>query len=127
MRRRTLILGLLLWLLSVPVCSAEIELDGLLIDRTVTRFGRDFLYYYAGYWRDLPGTQGFTVTVHETVYPQAGTKLWITVNQEQVYITYFGRRYNNIKERADDAMRTTIDHVARVKANIILGQKDEPW
>ncbi|WP_067657249.1 curli production assembly/transport protein CsgE [Ferrimonas marina] len=118
------------WLVLLSVITpvrADVELDGILVDRTISRFGRDFLYYYGSYWRDLPGTQGFTVTVHETVYPEAGTKLWITVNQDKVYETYFGRRYNNMKERADQAMISTIEHVADVKANIMLGQHDEQW
>ncbi|USD39805.1 MULTISPECIES: curli production assembly/transport protein CsgE [Ferrimonas] len=114
---------------GMPVASAgaDIELDGMLIDRTITRFGKDFLYYYGNYWRDLPGTQGFTVTVYETVYPQAGTRLWILINQTKVYETYFGRRHNNMKQRADDAMLITIDHVAQVKADIMLGHQDQRW
>ncbi|USD37068.1 MULTISPECIES: curli production assembly/transport protein CsgE [Ferrimonas] len=125
---RALLLSLPL-LLSAPAWAQEddIELDGLLVDRTLTRFGKDFLYYYSGYWRDLPGTQGFIVTVSETVYPQAGTRLWIEVNQTKIYETYFGRRHNNMKERADQAMLVTIDHVTQVKANIMLGQHDDHW
>ncbi|QIZ77150.1 curli production assembly/transport protein CsgE [Ferrimonas lipolytica] len=114
--------------LVAPAKSAnEIELDGILIDRTITRFGQDFIYYYGGYWRDLPGTTGFSVTIYETVYPQAGTKLWIDVNQTTVYQTYFGRRQIEMKERADQAMRITIEHVARVKSEVMLGKGEERW
>ncbi|BDY06535.1 curli production assembly protein CsgE [Ferrimonas sp. YFM] len=123
---RRLILMLLL-AMPLPGQGEDIELDGMLIDRTLTRFGKEFIYYYAGYWRDLPGTQGFIVTVYETVYPQAGTKLWIEVNQTPIYQTYFGRRYNDLKKRADQAMLVTIDHVTKVKANLMLGQNEEQW
>ncbi|GAA4877137.1 curli production assembly/transport protein CsgE [Ferrimonas pelagia] len=122
-----LIAVLLCALLSGPAYSDDIELDGILVDRTLTRFGKDFIYYYASYWRDLPGTTGFNVTVFETVYPQAGTRLWIEVNNTKVFETYFGRRYNDVKERADQAMLRTIDHVAQVKANIMLGTQEEVW
>lgn len=114
-------------LFIAPVKSSDIELDGIVVDRTLTRFGKEFLYYYSGYWRDLPNTQGFIVTVHETVYPQAGTKLWIEVNQQKVFETYFGRRYNNIKEKADQGMLATIDKVTEIKANIMLGKSEQQW
>ena len=64
---KKLILISLLLSLVWPVMAKEddIEISGLVIDRTLTRFGKDFGFYYSGYWRDLPFTQGFNVTLYE--------------------------------------------------------------
>ncbi|MCW3173232.1 curli production assembly/transport protein CsgE [Shewanella subflava] len=97
--------------------ETDIEISGLVIDRTLTRFGKDFGFYYSGYWRDLPFTQGFNVTLYETVYPQAGTLLTLEVNGTQIYRTHFGRRAMPIKERAEQAVLITIDYIAQIKAN----------
>ncbi|WP_244623501.1 curli production assembly/transport protein CsgE [Shewanella salipaludis] len=102
--------------------EAEIEISGLVIDRTLTRFGKDFSFYYSGYWRDLPFTQGFNVTLNETVFPQAGTQLRVAVNGTQIYMTYFGRRASPVKERAEQAILLTIDYIAKVRANAITGE-----
>lgn len=112
---------LLSFLLFFPTATFavedDIEISGLVIDRTLTRFGKDFGFYYSGYWRDLPFTQGFNVTLYETVFPQAGTQLTLEVNGQAIYITHFGRRANPIKERAEQAILLTIDYIAQIKAN----------
>ncbi|PIW61386.1 curli production assembly/transport protein CsgE [Shewanella sp. CG12_big_fil_rev_8_21_14_0_65_47_15] len=99
----------------------DIEISGLVIDRTLTRFGKDFGFYYSSYWRDLPFTQGFNVTLYETVFPQAGTVLTLEVNGTRIYSTHFGRRANPIKESAEQAILLTIDYLAQVRANAITG------
>ncbi|MCU8023972.1 MULTISPECIES: curli production assembly/transport protein CsgE [unclassified Shewanella] len=110
-------------LLASPIIIADndIEISGLVIDRTLTRFGKDFGFYYSSYWRELPFTQGFNVTLYETVFPQAGTVLTLEVNGTRIYTTHFGRRANPIKESAEQAILITIDYLAQVRANAITG------
>lgn len=122
---RTKISTLLLVLCCVMPIQAkddDIEISGLVIDRTLTRFGKDFVFYYASYWRDLPFTQGSNVTLYETVFPQAGTLLTLEVNGVTIYKTHFGRRTSPIKERAEQAILQTIDYLAQVRANAITGE-----
>ncbi|MDT3320133.1 curli production assembly/transport protein CsgE [Shewanella sp. SP1S2-4] len=110
-------------LLASPITLADndIEISGLVIDRTLTRFGKDFGFYYSSYWRELPFTQGFNVTLYETVFPQAGTVLTLEVNGTRIYTTHFGRRANPVKESAEQAILITIDYLAQVRANAITG------
>jgi len=109
-------------ILAVPNSySNEIELDGVVIDRTISRFGKDFFFYYTSYWRELPSTEGLTVTVHEVVYPQAGTRLWLEVEQTKIYETYFGRRQNDVKQAAEQAILRSINEVARIRASEMTG------
>jgi curli production assembly/transport component CsgE len=112
-----------LLLLGSPAVFADndIEISGLVIDRTLTRFGKDFGFYYSSYWRELPFTQGFNVTLYETVFPQAGTVLTLEVNGTKIYTTHFGRRANPIKESAEQAILITIDYLGQVRANAITG------
>ncbi|MED5524897.1 MAG: curli production assembly/transport protein CsgE [Pseudomonadota bacterium] len=114
---------LLVILLLSPVSIAkEIELSGLVLDRTLTRFGKDFVFYFSSYWRDLPQTDGISVVVYERVYPQAGTYLWVEMNQTRIYATYFGRRYNNIKEKAEQATLVAVNELAQIRARVITGE-----
>ncbi|MGI2067064.1 curli production assembly/transport protein CsgE [Shewanella sp. MF08487] len=114
-------------LLASPITLADndIEISGLVIDRTLTRFGKDFGFYYSSYWRELPFTQGFNVTLYETVFPQAGTVLTLEVNGTRIYTTHFGRRANPIKESAEQAILLTIDYLAQVRANALTGEFSE--
>lgn len=124
MRTNFSVLLLLILCCVTPIQAQDndIEISGLVIDRTVTRFGKDFVFYYASYWRDLPFTQGFNVTLYETVFPQAGTLLTLEVNGVTIYKTHFGRRASPIKERAEQAILLTIDYLAQTRANAITGE-----
>ena len=110
---------ILFLLLSNSLQSQEIELSGLVMDRTLTRFGKDFVFYYSSYWRDVPQTSGINVVVYEQVYPQAGTYLWVEMNQKKIYQTYFGRRYNDIKKKAETAIVISVNQLAQIKADAI--------
>lgn len=116
----------MLFVMPVAAEESDIEISGLVIDRTLTRFGKDFGFYYSGYWRDLPFTQGFNVTLYETVYPQAGTLLTLEVNGTQIYRTHFGRRAAPIKERAEQALLITIDYIAQVRASALTNEIADP-
>ncbi|MCC5878376.1 MAG: curli production assembly/transport protein CsgE [Idiomarina sp.] len=96
--------------------GGDIELSGIVLDRTITRFGKDFFFYYTGYWRDVPDTEGLTVVIHEQVYPQAGTRLWVEMEQETIFQTYFGRRHTDVKKVAEQAVLISLDKVVEIKA-----------
>ena len=96
--------------------SGDIELSGLVLDRTITRFGKDFFFYYSGYWRDIPDTEGLTVVIHEQVFPQAGTRLWVELEQETIFQTYFGRRHTDTRKVAEQAILISLDKVVELKA-----------
>lgn len=106
--------------------SNQIEISGIVLDRTITRFGKDFFFYYSGYWRDIPDTEGLTVVIHEQVFPQAGTRLWVELEQETIFQTYFGRRHTDVRKVAEQAILISLDkvveHKARAAADSILEQ-----
>ncbi|MGM0429683.1 MAG: curli production assembly/transport protein CsgE [Pseudomonadota bacterium] len=108
-------------ILMTPFSQAdEIELGGMVLDRTISRFGKDFFFYYTSYWRDIPSTNGITVVINERVYPQAGTYLWVEMEQQKVFETYFGRRQNDVKKLAEQAILISINEVARIKADSVF-------
>ncbi|RYV02890.1 curli production assembly protein CsgE [Shewanella sp. OPT22] len=115
------VLLVLLLPLQKTLANQEIEIDGLVIDRTLTRFGKDFNFYYSSYWREIPHTQGYNVIIHETVFPQAGTLLTLEINNQKIYRTHFGRRMSSVEDRAKQAILMTIDYLAKIKANELTG------
>jgi curli production assembly/transport component CsgE len=120
-----LIVLFLLALSPVTVKSDDIELGGVVLDRTISRFGKDFVFYYSGYWRDMPATDGVSVVIYEQVYPQAGTFLWVEMNQNRIYQTYFGRRYNDVKHMAEQAILHSVNELANIQAAKMLGDGED--
>ncbi|CAM2900609.1 Curli production assembly/transport component CsgE [Pseudoalteromonas distincta] len=109
--------------LSPGVYAAdELEIDGLLLDRSISRFGHQFYYEFSNYWRDLPSTAGFNIEIKETVLPKAGTKLSLIMNNQLVYVTYLGRRLEPLNERVEQAVYMVIDAMAR--SNLAVSSPD---
>ncbi|MEI8607016.1 curli production assembly/transport protein CsgE [Pseudoalteromonas sp. B160] len=114
---RTLITALsLLFLTTFSHLSQgadELEIDGLVLDRSISRFGHQFYFEFSNLWRDLPSTAGFNIEIKETVFPRAGTKLTLVMNNQIVYVTYLGRRLEPIDERVEHALYSVMDAMAR--------------
>jgi len=79
----------------------EDEIGGLVIDRTITRFGKDFYQSFSALWRDIKGTQKYTLAIIEKPLPQSGTVLWIELQGKKIYQTYFGRRKSQNNENIE--------------------------
>ncbi|MDZ7901492.1 MAG: curli production assembly/transport protein CsgE [Rheinheimera sp.] len=107
---------------STIAAEDELLVSGMVLDRTISGFGRDFSYYFSAYWRDLPATSGMTLVIHERVYPQAGTLLWLELNQRRIYQTYLGRRQQDMREFAEQAVMATIEEIARLQSANMLGE-----
>lgn len=104
---------ILLILAPVNGYAKEIEIGGLVLDRSISRFGHQFYFDFSQLWRDLPNSSGSNVVIKETVLPRAGTRLEVLLNNELIYITFMGRRGGPLKERVESAMYAAMDAIAR--------------
>ncbi len=108
-------------LFCLAPAKAEIELSGIVLDRTISRFGKDFVFYFSSYWREVPSTDGSTIVVYEQIYPQAGTFLWVELDQRRIYQNYFGRRQNDVKQMAEQAILVAVDELVKIKTEEWFG------
>ncbi|GAA0369061.1 hypothetical protein GCM10009092_36640 [Bowmanella denitrificans] len=110
---RNLLYALLLSLATPSV--AEVELGGLLLDNTFSRFGREFYQRLSRLWQDVPQTQSFNVVIKEQVVPRAGTKLTIQLNNQVIYMTYMGRRQSPMEDKVEEAMLALLQAMANAR------------
>lgn len=76
----------------------------------------------------MPSTEGITVVIYEQVYPQAGTFLWVEMDQKRIYQTYFGRRQNDVRQMAEQAILLSVNELASIQTEKMLGrQETELW
>lgn len=95
------------------VKAGELEVGGLLLDNTISRFGYEFYYQFSQFWPDIPNTDGINVQIKEQVVPRAGTKLTVTMDHQVIYITHLGRRQSPIKPRVEQAIYILIEAIAQ--------------
>jgi len=123
--RWRLLWGTSLWLVacSMPAVATDdgLLISGMLLDKTISRQGKQFCDIYSAYWRELPGTAGVTVVVQEQIYPQAGTLLTVQLGSQRIYQTYLGRRLQDIRPLAEQAVLQTMPPLARLQAERMLG------
>ncbi|GAQ94620.1 curli production assembly/transport component CsgE [Thermodesulfovibrio aggregans] len=92
----------LLLILSFSVSSAQIQ--GLIIDKTKTKIGRDFYELFYLTLEPLMGIDGkFDITVDEIVDPQFGSRVTVSINDNVVYQNFVSSRYDDIEEKVKEA------------------------
>nr|WP_241664476.1 curli production assembly/transport protein CsgE [Ningiella ruwaisensis] len=97
--------------------AQEIELNGLLLDNTISRQGHEFASKLAHYWREVPNTSGKNLLIKEVVVPQAGTLLTVSFDNKRIYQTYMGRRQTSLDERVEQAIVLILDAIAQADFN----------
>lgn len=83
---------------------AGLEIDGLVVDETRTKIGRDFYDEFYGVWSPPEGAVNFTVTVKEQILPNRGTRIAVHLNEEIVFQAYLVPQYDHIVETARQAV-----------------------
>jgi curli production assembly/transport component CsgE len=100
----------------------EIILSGIVLDRTISRFGKEFVRQFNLSWQEVPDTAGVNLVIKETKLPRSGTRLVIEVKGQIIYQTYFGMRQKPIEDVVKQATYYAIEGVAR--ANVDMSGPD---
>ncbi|GAB4328216.1 MAG: hypothetical protein Kow0037_02370 [Calditrichia bacterium] len=89
--------------------SQDIELDGLILDQTLTKAGRDFYDVFYSNWEPPPGISGYDIKIGEKPMPRIGTQISVTVNlmfeDYLVYLSFIKPRYEEVEDAAKDAIQ----------------------
>ncbi|MBU2972689.1 curli production assembly/transport protein CsgE [Pseudoalteromonas sp. C2R02] len=97
----------------LTVLSSEVEIGGLLLDNTRSRQGHEFFTSFSQLWQDVPNTNGHVVVIKEIVIPRSGTRLTVTLNNKNIFVTHLGRRQSPIKDRVEQAVLILIEAMAQ--------------
>jgi curli production assembly/transport component CsgE len=92
---------LLLTLSLVAVAQSNIEINGLVVDQTISRVGHLFYEELINGW-EVPD-QTSTITVRERPDIFAGNIVWIEINDNIVFQDRIGTRPTGIEEKAQSA------------------------
>ena len=84
-----------------------LEIDGLVVDETQSKLGRDFYDAFYGRWRAPDGAFNFTVVVKEQPMPNLGTRIIVQVNEEVAFQAQLQPRFEVIESMAHQAVAYT--------------------
>jgi curli production assembly/transport component CsgE len=96
----------------------ELIISGIVLERTISRFGKEFTRQFTQSWQDVPNTSGVNVLIKENKLPRSGTRLIIELNGKLVYQTYFGMRQAQMKDTVKQATYYAIEGLARLSVDL---------
>lgn len=87
--------------------NPDIEIDGLIIDQTKTKSGRDFLDFFISKWEAPSYKQNFTLYIDEIPYRLRTTRIVIKLNETTVFKSFLQPRIDIIEQIAIQAVSQT--------------------
>jgi hypothetical protein len=92
-----------------PADSAQdgvlrLEIDGMVVDETQTKVGRDFYDVFFENWESPEGAFNYTVVVQELPTPGIGTRVLVRVNDEVAFQAQLQPRYEVVEATARQAV-----------------------
>ncbi|WP_299991512.1 CsgE family curli-type amyloid fiber assembly protein [uncultured Pontibacter sp.] len=80
--------------------SSQLEVDGLIVDETITKVGRDFYEIFHNKWEPPMFVKNFTILIKEFPTRGNGALVQIQVNEEIIFEQQLQPRYDIIEELA---------------------------
>lgn len=87
--------------------NVGLEVDGLIIDETRSKMGKDFFDVFYQSWVAPEEARNFTITIQERPMPSLGTIVSVKVNDRNTYQTRLEPRYEMIQQYGKQAVLYT--------------------
>ncbi len=91
--------------------DVEIEIDGLLVDDTKTKAGRDFYDLFFTGWEPPADAKNYSITISEKPFRLTSTLIVVTINDNIVYQGILQPRQDLIEALSVDAISTTLEYL----------------
>lgn len=87
--------------------DADLEIDGLLVDDTKTKSGKDFYDLFYQQWEAPVGIKNYTIFIIEKPFRLTTTMVEIMINETLVYQSFLQPRYDYIETLTVQAVAQT--------------------
>jgi curli production assembly/transport component CsgE len=88
-----------------------IEIDGLLVDDTKTKSGKDFYDLFYSVWMAPPTARNYTITISEKPFRLTTTLIVVSINENTVYQSILQPRLDIIESQSQEAIAITYDYL----------------
>jgi len=91
--------------------DVEIEIDGLLVNDTKTKTGRDFYDLFYSSWEAPVNAKNYSITVSEKPFRLTSTMIVVSINDNVVYQGILQPREDIIEALSNEAISITHDYL----------------
>ena len=93
--------------------EVELEIDGLLLDETKTKSGRDFFDYFYRHWEAPPEARNYSILIKEKPFRLSTTMIEIFINETRIIQSFLQPRAELIEILAAESIATTKMYLIR--------------
>lgn len=120
---------LLLWLACAcmpaaaqlpPDDTLQRDAGGIVTSQAITVAGHEFSNYFIAAWRDKPGSERYTLAIHERPSARSGSQVWIEFSHRRVYQLQMPAARAALRERAEQAAEASYQAVLEADAQRVL-------
>ena len=97
----------------------RLEIDGLVVDETLTKLGRDFYDVFFRIWQAPTGAINFTITIQEQPAPGTGTIVSVRVNDEIAFQARLQPQLDYIEAAAQQAAQFAYQRLEQGEQQVI--------
>ncbi|MGE5499932.1 MAG: CsgE family curli-type amyloid fiber assembly protein [Syntrophothermus sp.] len=88
----------------LPATSDFLNIDGIIVDETITKIGRDFYEMFYNNWEAPEGAKSYSIFISEKPQPRLMTLITIRINDYEIFQEFLHPRYNIIEENVSAAL-----------------------
>ncbi len=104
----------------------DMEIDGLVMDETRTKVGRDFYDMFFSIWIAPKKVKNYTVTIKEMVMPGLANEISVLVNESLVFKQRVQPRYDVLEQMTKYANQRVVQYLSKYeKMKAQLGGDDQ--
>ncbi|KAA9327176.1 hypothetical protein F0P96_18235 [Hymenobacter busanensis] len=92
------------------------EIEGLVVDQTITKVGHDFYDVFYTRWEAPPGASDFTVIIHEKPARGTATLVSVEVNDSEIMELPLQPKFDVVEAAAQDAVASVQEYLANYEA-----------
>nr|WP_320119149.1 CsgE family curli-type amyloid fiber assembly protein [uncultured Marinifilum sp.] len=90
----------------------DMEIDGLVMDETLSKVGRDFYDMFYSLWQAPKGAKNYTIKIKEMVLPGLATQITILVDDNEIFKQKVQPRYEVLEQMTSYANQLTLRYLS---------------
>lgn len=98
----------------------RMEIDGMVLDETISKIGRDFYNVFYQYWSAPEEAYNYTITITEKPAPSLGTIVSVKINDTYTYQSRLQPRFQMIEDAGKDAVRYSYSYLKKNKTGLTI-------
>ena len=89
----------------------DIEIEGIIVDATQTKIGKDFYDLFYQQWSQVEDLPYHSITISEKALPQLGSQISVQIEDQLIFRQVVQPRYEKIEEMAIYALQQAYQYV----------------